>query len=247
MGNRGQPNHVIIWLASYPRSGNTLLRMILKRCFGLDSYSIYGDEEFADPAVQRIVGEKPVGPDPQAFLQQMLQERRLVCVKTHQLPTADSHRAIYVVRDGRAAVVSHYHYLRDLWDTRLTLEDVIKGLDHGSWSQHVNAWLFSGRSNVLTLRYEDIIRGDKAAQVAIAAFIGRPPPSAFDVRFSELHDMMPVFFRAGSNESNIAEMTPEQLALFERLHGGTLRALGYPAQRPGADRMPDTSLSAISG
>ena len=240
MGNRGRPKDVIIWLASYPRSGNTLLRIILKRCFGLDSYSIYGDDEFTDPTVQQIVGEKPVGPDPKAFLQQMLQERRLVCVKTHQLPTPDSHSAIYVVRDGRAAVVSHYHYLRDFWDTQITLDDLIKGIDNRSWSQHVNAWLFSGRSNVLTLRYEDIIRGDKAAQVAIAAFIGRPPPSELDVRFSELHAMMPAFFRAGSNESNIAEMTPEQLALFERLHGSTLRALGYPAASARAGRTPDT-------
>ncbi len=29
---------MINWLASYPRSGNTLLRTILKTCFGLMSY-----------------------------------------------------------------------------------------------------------------------------------------------------------------------------------------------------------------
>ena len=30
---------MIIWLASYPRSGNTLLRTILKRCFDRVSYA----------------------------------------------------------------------------------------------------------------------------------------------------------------------------------------------------------------
>ena len=33
---------MIVWLASYPRSGNTLLRQVLKRCFGLDSYEAPG-------------------------------------------------------------------------------------------------------------------------------------------------------------------------------------------------------------
>src|SRR5258708_3341660 len=35
----------VTWLASYPRSGNTLLRIILKRCFGLTSQSLYDDRE----------------------------------------------------------------------------------------------------------------------------------------------------------------------------------------------------------
>jgi hypothetical protein len=35
----------VTWLASYPRSGNTLLRTILKQCFGLSSQSVYPDEE----------------------------------------------------------------------------------------------------------------------------------------------------------------------------------------------------------
>lgn len=30
----------VTWLASYPRSGNTLLRIVLKRCFGLSSQSV---------------------------------------------------------------------------------------------------------------------------------------------------------------------------------------------------------------
>lgn len=205
-----------------------MLRILLKRCFDLDSYSIYSDEEFALPGVQQIVGEKPIGPDPQVFLQQMLQEKRLACVKTHQLPPPDSHRAIYVVRDGRAALVSHYHYLRDYWDRRVTLDELIWGLDSRSWSQHVHAWLLSGRPNVLAVRYEDLVRADKGTLDAIAGFIGRTAARAFDVSFFDLHAMMPGFFRSGSNTSNIAELTSEQLGLFERLHGATLDVLGYP-------------------
>ncbi|HEX4637765.1 MAG TPA: sulfotransferase domain-containing protein [Rhizomicrobium sp.] len=226
---------MIIWLASYPRSGNTLLRILLKRCFGLDSYSIYSDEEFALPSVREVVGEKPIGADPQRFLQQMLQEKRPVCVKTHELPAPDSHRTIYVVRDGRAALVSHHHYLRDFWDAHTPLDELIKGLESPSWSRHVNAWLLSGRPNVLAVRYEDLVRADKRALDAIAGFLDRTPICAFDVSFAGLQEMMPAFFRAGSNESNIAEMTSRQLDLFECLHGSTLDLLGYP-------RMANTAL-----
>jgi hypothetical protein len=37
----------------------------------------------------------------------------------------------------------------------------------------------------------------------------------------------PVFFRRGSDAANIAEMDEEAQALFERLHGQTLRDMGY--------------------
>src|SRR5262249_55477466 len=145
----------------------------------------------------------------------------------HELPTADSHRTIYMVRDGRAALVSHYHYLRDIRGIKTSLADVIKGTNAPSWSQHVNAWTLSGRPNVLTVRYEDLVRADPGVQEAIAAFVGRKPQRPFDVPFSRLNAMMPAFFRSGSNQSNIAELAPAQLHLFERLHGETMDALGY--------------------
>jgi hypothetical protein len=186
------------------------------------------------------VGEKPIGPDPARFLDQMHHANRLICVKTHQLPAPDAHKAIYVVRDGRAALVSHYHYLRDFCRAQTSLDDLIKGLDLVSWSTHVDAWLLSGRPNVLTVRYEDLVRGDGYAEEAIASFIGQAPSRDFDVSFSELRDLMPAFFRSGSNDANIAEMTAGQLELFERLHGRTLDVLGYPrmtAKAPSGRRM----------
>src|SRR5262249_38743574 len=35
---RPDPLVMIVWLASYPRSGNTLLRQVLHQCFGLSSF-----------------------------------------------------------------------------------------------------------------------------------------------------------------------------------------------------------------
>ena len=36
---------MIIWIASYPRSGNTLVRTILHRSFGVESHSLYDQIE----------------------------------------------------------------------------------------------------------------------------------------------------------------------------------------------------------
>ena len=58
----------VTWLASYPRSGNTLLRTILKRCFEQPSQSIYDDTELSDPELSRLVGREVVGDDAKIFI-----------------------------------------------------------------------------------------------------------------------------------------------------------------------------------
>ena len=48
---------MIVWLASYPRSGNTFLRLVLHRLFGVPTYSVYEDH---DPVALRV-GPELVG------------------------------------------------------------------------------------------------------------------------------------------------------------------------------------------
>ena len=117
----------VTWLASYTRFGNTLLRTILKRCFGQASQSIYDDSEFSDPDVAEMIGREAVGDDPRDFVARARESGRNLYVKTHEMPSADQHPAIYVVRDGRSAVVSHTHYLREIIKRDFTLAEVIEG------------------------------------------------------------------------------------------------------------------------
>jgi hypothetical protein len=223
----------ITWLASYPRSGNTLLRSILKRCFGLSSQSLYDDEEFADPAVREMVGHEAVGSDPQRFLNQARREGRGLLVKTHELPR-DSHPAIYVVRDGRSAAVSHHHYAREILGSEASLAEVIETGLGTPWSQHVLAWAFSRRPDTLVVRYEALAAGEPHTLAAIAAFLQQPQIHPFDISFARLHALNPAFFRQGSDPANIAEMDAEAARLFEDRHGNVLRRLGYPESGRGA-------------
>jgi hypothetical protein len=219
----------ITWLASYPRSGNTLLRLILKTCFGLSSQSIYGDREFDDPLVSAMVGHEAVGEDPQAFVRAAQRQARSLYVKTHELPGADSHPAICVVRDGRSALVSHWHYLREILQRDVTLLDVIAGRYGLGWSQQVQAWALSGRDHTLVLHYEALAAGDAKTLHSLADFIGKPQAQRFDISFARLHGLYPAFFRRGSDTANIAEMDAAAHRLFDSLHGDTLRRLGYGA------------------
>jgi hypothetical protein len=219
----------MIWLASYPRSGNTLLRVILKHCFGLSSQSVYHDSEFTDPELVAAIGHEAVGDDPSRFLARARTDGRRLYVKTHELPPAQHWPVIYVVRDGRSATVSHLHYLRQVLGHQVTFADVLAGRMGPLWSHHVRAWALEPRANRLVVRYEKLAAADEESLRAISDFIGVPVARPFDVSFAQLNALNPVFFRRGSDEANIAEMDGETQALFERLHGETLRALGYGA------------------
>jgi hypothetical protein len=168
-----------------------------------------------------------VGGDPQRFLDDAARNGRTLYVKTHELPSQDNHPAIYVVRDGRSAVVSRHHYLREIAGLQPSLGDVIAGRHGPAWSRHVRAWALSGRPNTLVVRYESLAGGDAKTLQAISRFIDRPQLSPFDVSFTALNRLNKAFFRRGSDRANIAEMDDVAVRLFERLHGDTLRAMGY--------------------
>jgi len=193
----------------------------------LESYSIYSDEEFPSPPIRELVGERPVGPDAHEFVKCMRQRGGTMCVKTHELPGPDTHRAIYIVRDGRAALVSYCHYLRDFWERNISLEAAISGSAIPSWSTHVAAWALSGRPNVLVIRYEELTLARAGLLEKLSSFIGRPVLRPNDITFSDLHELMPAFFRCGSNERNVGEMTQQQLEIFDSYHGPVQAKMGY--------------------
>lgn len=87
---------MILWLASYPRSGNTYLRMLLHTVFDLNTYSLYGDgaDIGADPVTADTVGHASLPPE--WSIAQARSDRALWPVKTHGHPL-DAEKAIYVI------------------------------------------------------------------------------------------------------------------------------------------------------
>jgi hypothetical protein len=160
---------MIVWLASYPRSGSLLLRQILYFTMNQPSYHLGSD-------VNEINGEysRQIDGPLEEFVAQSAGARHPVLIKTHHHPS-DQHPALYVVRDGRAAIASFLKFERTFSpDEQTTMLRLVVG-DHyfGGWSEHYAAW--HDRSQVptiLTLRYEALVDASAELLARIAAFIG---------------------------------------------------------------------------
>lgn len=53
---------MIVWLASYPRSGNTFLRVLFRHVFGIETYSVYNDllDIGSDGDISAVTGHRPL-------------------------------------------------------------------------------------------------------------------------------------------------------------------------------------------
>src|SRR5690349_13748869 len=96
---------MIIWLASFPRSGNTFLRILLHRLYGVQSSVVYDVD-----GVARRLGDGAVGYiDRPGSYDEMRANNAVHFVKTHRQRDADIDErdgAISLVRDGRDSLVS---------------------------------------------------------------------------------------------------------------------------------------------
>jgi hypothetical protein len=222
---------MIVWLASFPRSGNTLLRTVLKQTMGLGSYS----DELVRPivgltdAAKREFGHIPLEEPWEEFYARASRDPDLVLVKTHQRPI-DAQPAIYVVRDGRAALSSYRSYHEKfLGDQRLGLLALVMGADYyGGWSDHYEAWSAEGR-RTMTLRFEELTAATPELLRKIAGFLGHQGAVApWANPFERLHGENPDFFRVGSASwQRPPDWTDLVDAAFYRLHGQLMEALGY--------------------
>jgi sulfotransferase family protein len=211
---------VRVWLASFPRSGNTFARVVLRSVYGVGSSSAYPEGK------GRLATE----------LAETVADAGLEPRKTHELEHAgDDSPAIYVLRDGRDCYVSYAHFALEL-DERyrgMAYSDVLRTLidspdQFGGWSRHVDVWT-SRAAPTAVIRYEDLL-ADPAATVAgaceelgldLPAGAGAPPAMA------SLREREPLLFRRGVAGSWRDEMPPELEELFWSRHGQTMARVGY--------------------
>ena len=148
-------------------------------------------------------------------------------VKTHEDPISPMDPCVYIIRDGRSAVLSYYYYLREIDRLNVSLDDVIDGRVYaGSWSDHYLRWRPRVRPNTLFLRYEDITGDPEKAVKDLADFLDLTPHRSLKTDFDQLQRLHPTFFRVGSDNPNIAELGAAE-SLFRQRHGTVMRELGY--------------------
>ena len=219
---------MIAWIASYPRSGNTLLRIALHSFYGVETHAIYkeGDAGFADL----------MGYDGKAAQVETLRaDHRWHFVKTHSLPDDPridfAHdRVLYVVRDGRDVLVSFARLkIADghgedkdggaSEDFPAVLERLITVNDTYNaqgWANHVTAWE-NAPGYVVTLRFEDLVNHSfKTVQQAMQYLGIKMKPVAKQMPdFDTLKGRHDVLFRRGKVGAWQDEMPARLQRLFD--------------------------------
>jgi hypothetical protein len=210
-----------VWLASYPRSGNTYLRAILWTCFGLQTGSVYPDDFLGNLAVSQQVGHFE-GAARGRFSEDFL---RLPLVKTHGWPI-DNRKAIYIVRNGRDCCRSLSEFWRAEGRGDIDLDAIIAGRHQfGSWSGHFLAWDPEARPNTLFLPFERLTEDFNGTLQRLAQFLEMRPLHAEPPKFIAARGAGPHWLSPGSTRGKA--MTSAQLAMFEREHGDVMARLGY--------------------
>lgn len=225
----------MIWIASFPRSGNTYLRNILFEVYGLESSTFHMDPDYSFDE----------------------QYESYPFVKTHLLPNQllpndAAIKAIYLVRDGRDSMCSIAHHRKDIVapgsDYYENLQAAIiaeKGSFFGGWSKNVNSWI--ERAHII-IRYEDLIANPQKETERIGQLLELPTPDwsklpTFkklksgiaeygsgknkDISEEQMKSLSERNFRKGKAGSWKTEMPLEMQELFWSYHGETMEKLGY--------------------
>jgi len=219
------------YLASYPRSGNTMTRLLLERHFDIDTREDYKVVLHADP--NRRDTERP-------DLENLTAERtniRGIAYKTHK-HDAKNLPALVLVRDGRDAMVSYAHYSIDVKNAPTSFNALLHNrTGHSEWSDFYYWWV-GGRSceaPYVLITYEQLLRHSAlgtAPQYLQAAMrkigfdfeiINTTPLPGFD----QYHKAKPTFFRRGIIGGWKDEMSKEVEEYFWRTNGAAMTFMGY--------------------
>lgn len=224
----------VVWLASYPRSGNTFLRLLLKHVFGLNSYSYYQNEDRISH--ERDIKLLNIDSLPNNWKEGITDDPNYpyLFIKTHEFP-CDSYKTIYIIRNGFFATNSWYIYLRKL-SPQITLEEVICGAClFGSWAGHIQKWNPFHRKNTLILKFESLVKDYKKNVGILSNFLQISSKNAYPdnniLNFHSLHATYPDFFREGRTEG-IPNWEPEAIEAFVNLQGEMMQRLGYHCPLP---------------
>lgn len=236
---------MIVWLYSFPRSGNTFLRILVHHAFDIPTYSVYGDHHQGDALLQEIGTAGLAGQQALPHsLEQCQDSPEVYFIKTHQLPPAFG-KVVHLHRDGRDAYVSFAHYYlryelprqrRKRWThwwkrPPRHFDDALESLivsQQDNWSTHCQK-IRELNLPTLNLSFRQLTEHPDSCLHSLAKFMELPEGTAQSTppKFKELNVLAPHFFRQGRSGNWRREMSSEQCACFWKRHGKTMLEMGY--------------------
>jgi len=166
----------LVWLASYPRSGNTWLRFLL-------AHYLLGEVGNARDVDQCIPNLHRVGRIPDREEGPRLGKTHLVFSSLH--PFLDETAGfIYLIRSPKDVLLSNLNYFRlreqlAVTEREFALEFIRAGgvplwreAGIGSWEEHVRSWLEESSLPRLVIAYENLRRSPREALRRTLRFLG---------------------------------------------------------------------------
>lgn len=227
---------MIIWLASYPRSGNSMYRELLWQLCGIPTWSVYNDPEVQELGMTDAVGHR------QMYYQdamEFVRDDEPHFIKTHELANRphDDFAAIYIVRDGRDAIVSRTHFTFNFGGDKFGYKDfngVMAELcrpheGKPTWNEHVLYWLRKRKRPVTLVKFEDMLKDPSGVLMWSLDQMGVEikPPDKRAMTFEELHKRWPKFFTSGKVGRWKDEMPREIQDIFWQHNWEAMQELGY--------------------
>ncbi len=234
---------MIVWVASFPRSGNTYLRIVLHRLYGVRTSTVYDVDGVAVRLGAGLIGQG----DRPATVEAMRETSEVHFVKTHR-PRDDQvsevDKAICLVRDGRDALVSWARLVSEKDGRRY--EEELRTLvtrpgerGAGQWGRNVLSWLQPPVPHRAVLRYEELAGepGGAAGRVMTTLLPElRPLDKAVIPPFRELQQVDGHFFRRGVTGTHHDELPGELHQAFwsQPENVAAMKLLGPQASRNAA-------------
>ncbi|MBB2947410.1 hypothetical protein FB565_007178 [Actinoplanes lutulentus] len=188
---------MIVWVASFPRSGNTFLRIVLHRLYGIRTSTVYDVDGVAARLGPDLIGftERP------GTLATLRADTEPHFIKTHRRRDTDVHEN------------DPSRYEPEL-RTKILRQSPT---GTGSWGANVLSWLHPPAAHRMVLRYEDLTSDPihhvttivSALAPALTPVIDPAIPSMDELRLRDDR-----FFRRGHTGSHRDELPPELHELF---------------------------------
>lgn len=140
-----------IFIVSYPKSGNTWMRLIVANMF------------FKDVNINNI---DKFSPEYYSQKESLFFNNKKRIFKSHDYFDHRFKKVIYIVRDPREVLVSSYYFQIKLgsivknYSKRKFFKDFLKGKfdsNFGSWQENVGSWYGAKNGNILFIKYENLI------------------------------------------------------------------------------------------
>lgn len=223
-----------LFLVSFPKSGNTWVRFLFA------NYLNEKEEGIDFRNLHNLVPDSHLPAQLEVLGTPLFKKLPVRIVKSHDpyIGFFKDKKIIYIVREGKSALNSYFHYLNARRSVAFTKEELLAGEspEIQSWSKHLLSWK-KKRQNILIVKYEDL-RADTVSEfrkmLVFSGLLVNEDKLSLAVELSSFENLKKIelkghytksqikhgknteFVRQGSTKLKDSVFTKEELKRFEK-------------------------------